>query len=90
MPKINEDIILIKIGKTNIIKIYNIKKKEIVREFILEMDQEFLEYDKGKGSPSGDFDENSEEEDDDDEEALYADDDFMGRAMAAEESKKKN
>lgn len=63
MPKINEDIIIVKEGKTSVIKIYNIKKREIVRQFILEKEEQFFEYEKShlKGVEH-DCSENSEDD----------------------------
>jgi hypothetical protein len=39
LPKLNEEIIVVNIKETNIIKIYSIKLKMFVREFLLSMDE---------------------------------------------------
>jgi hypothetical protein len=42
LPKMNEDIIVIKELHTNLIKVYSIKHRQFVRQFSLRMDQNFL------------------------------------------------
>lgn len=44
LPKLNEDIIVIRVGDSDLIKIYSIKHRRFIRQFILKTNEGFREY----------------------------------------------